>query len=122
VAKPLPRIEQPVRVAPIRTWHPAGHCGKSENVKLEWFPADYVTRPDAEVAVVCARCPFAVECLNDALEFDETDGVRGGTTSYQRRQLLAERDRARCPNCGSDGVVPNGRGELCIACGTSWLV
>jgi len=118
----LALIERPVRVAPVRAWHTLAPCSQPGNVGLLWFPDDWETRPTEQVELVCAHCPFRTKCLDDALEFDETDGVRGGTTPYQRRQLLAERNRAKCPCCFSDAVIPSGRGEICISCGTSWLV
>lgn len=107
-------------VAPVRWWHRQSPCRILH--KLEWFPDDDIVRPSAAVQRVCDECPFQRECLADALEFVDTDGVRGGTTRYQRDQLRRERERARCPGCGSDAVVPNGRGEVCISCGVSWLV
>lgn len=112
-------IERPVEVAPVRHWHRLAPCKSSV---LDFFPDEWETRPDPDVELLCAGCPFNTECLNDALTFKETQGVRGGTTEYQRRQLLAERNRAKCPCCASDTVVAQGRGEICISCGASWLV
>jgi transcription factor WhiB len=114
------RVELPVRVAPIRPWHKYAPCQYSP--ELNWFPEDWETRPDPKVELICAHCPFRTDCMNDALKFDETDGIRGATTPYQRRQLLAERERAKCPCCYSDAVIPSGRGEVCVSCGASWLV
>jgi hypothetical protein len=108
-------------VAPIRSWHTLAPC--RDLPELEWFPAEWEVRPAGEVTRVCDGCPFNSRCLQDALDFPNTDGVRGGTVPYQRRQLLAERERARCPRCQhSDSVISYERYEICVSCGTSWPV
>lgn len=79
----------------------------------------------AEYAIKCGRCPVSNLCLEFALntEADKGEcGVWGGTTAFQRQQLKRERSRKRCPGCDSDGVVPQGAGEICISCGLSWIV
>jgi WhiB family transcriptional regulator, redox-sensing transcriptional regulator len=52
---------------------------------------------DAEVAsakAICERCPVTSECLGWALRTGEPDGVWGGTTPVERRQLrTASRSR-----------------------------
>lgn len=44
---------------------------------------------------VCARCPVAWDCLNDAIATDDTTayGIRAGLTGRQRSE--ARRDRLR---------------------------
>jgi hypothetical protein len=112
--------DESLSVAPVRPWHRFAPC---RNVTwLEWFPDDWETRPDPGVVVICDACPFAADCLQDALNFPDTDGVRGGTLPYQRRQLNVVRDRAKCPVCFSDAIIPSGRYEICVSCATSWPV
>lgn len=106
------------RVAPSPRW--VGLCRQFP--QLNWFPDEWVTKPADDVAIVCAKCPFNGDCLKLALDNEDTYGVWGGTTEYQRRQLLNERHRMRCPGCSSDSIVPQGRGEVCISCGLSWIV
>lgn len=54
---------------------------------------------------VCASCPVKAECLRDALALDERDGVWGGLTSGERRNLrlygVAVRhvQKSSCPVC-----------------------
>lgn len=114
------KSDESVEVAPIRAWHSVAPCKSFP--WLEWFPEEWETRPEPAVVAVCDACPFSADCLRDALDFPDTDGVRGGTVPYQRRQLSAERERARCPRCGSDAVVPDGRYEICVSCAASWPV
>jgi WhiB family redox-sensing transcriptional regulator len=105
-------------VAPAPRWH--GVCYQTSDDRF--FPESWETRPHPDIELMCARCPFSSQCLQLALDNPNTEGVWGGTTPYQRRQLRNERNRSRCPGCGSDSIVPQGRGEVCISCGISWLV
>lgn len=115
------KMRSVTRVAPIRAWHEQAPCGTPENTKLNWFPEDWESYPDMQVAYVCVKCPFRVQCLDDALVYDETDGVRGGTTPYQRRQLRNKYTRARCPCCLSNSIFSDQINEICVSCGTSWI-
>ena len=45
----------------------------------------------AEAKTVCARCPVRADCLAYALDSGLDDGVFGGTTPDERRQLLKNR-------------------------------
>lgn len=40
---------------------------------------------------VCADCPVMEECLADAMEEREWDGVRGGKTERERRMMAGQR-------------------------------
>lgn len=42
-------------------------------------------RREQKAKAVCALCPVQIECLADALKFND-DGVRGGLTRYERQQ------------------------------------
>lgn len=84
----------------------------------------HVRLADPEILATCGRCPVREACLQYALETEEEDheaGVWGGTTPYQRRQLMVERARVRCPACQSDAIFAAARGEVCLSCGASWL-
>ncbi len=58
-----------------------------------WFPigekgalvADQIRR----AKVVCRRCPVTRECLDQALRRGEDDGIWGGLTPGERRELAA---------------------------------
>jgi len=105
-------------------WQPLGRCFASGDDRF--LLEDSGQRwPDPDVALSCALCPVAVQCLAYALanESDEGElGIWGGTTPYQRRQLKADRARKRCPRCEATAIVPAGRGEICLSCGVSWIV
>jgi len=105
-------------------WQPLGRCvgSKDERFLLE----DPGQRwPDTEIALICALCPVAVQCLAYALTEEANDGelgIWGGTTPYQRRQLKADRARKSCPRCEASAIVMAGRGEICLSCGVSWII
>lgn len=44
-------------------------------------------RREKRAKEVCRNCAVIVECLADALKFDD-DGVRGGLTRYERQQSV----------------------------------
>jgi hypothetical protein len=45
-------------------------------------------RREKQAKAVCSDCAVIVECLADALKFND-DGVRGGLTRYERQQSVA---------------------------------
>lgn len=75
---------------------------------------------DAETALgYCDRCMVRAECLEWALNHDET-GVWGGTTESERRAVKRGGKRATCPGCGASQMFDEGRTTICILCGISW--
>jgi len=116
----------PVPSAADRPWNPAydgGDCtGTDPNL---FFPPLYdddapVVIPNA-VKVMCGMCPFVGDCLKWAMTHDAY-GFWAGTSRYQRHQLGRDQHRARCPGCSSSSVMNDGRSEVCLACGISWVV
>lgn len=77
--------------------------------------------PPPDALAYCNLCPVKPECLDYATSHDE-EGVWGGTTSYQRRQLERERTRVHCPGCGAPDLVFENTVQLCLACGMSWQI
>lgn len=75
--------------------------------------------PSKDAMWYCNRCPVRTECLDDALA-NNYDGIWGGLSEYQRRQIKRKYARDVCPSCTSDLIVQENRSELCLACGTSW--
>lgn len=69
----------------------------------------------------CNRCIVKITCLEWALSRHES-GVWGGTTEAERRALRRGGKRATCPMCGGTQLFDDGRGKICIPCGTSWLM
>lgn len=105
-------------------WQAQGACRARPDVN--WFPTE--PRDAAPARAICAVCPARLECVTQALEFDEL-GVWGGTTEIEREharaagwgapELLENLDRVDddakvCPRCGELRAV-NGRG-YCTPC------
>lgn len=55
-----------------------------------WYPRE---RHYDRATVLCAGCPVINQCLTYALDNREEDGVWGGTTPKQRRNLLRRQAR-----------------------------
>lgn len=50
---------------------------------------------------ICGRCPVKEDCLQYAIDLHMTDGMFGGTTERERRQVRRERARrSECVWCG----------------------
>lgn len=43
-----------------------------------------------QAKAICATCPVISQCLRDALDHNDRNGIWGGTSERQRRRLLAE--------------------------------
>jgi hypothetical protein len=104
-------------------WRNYAAC-RDDNNPDRFFPVDaHGNEPPIappEVREICNRCPVAGRCLERYM--DEDQGVFGGTTGYQRRQLTRKIVRRQCVRCGSDGLVKNNQQtkEACLGCGLSW--
>jgi WhiB family redox-sensing transcriptional regulator len=46
-----------------------------------------------EAKTFCDKCPCRMECLNDAISFGDSMGVRGGLTEEERVKLTARQRR-----------------------------
>lgn len=98
-------------------WQLRGLC-------LTYDPELFFREDDIDAAkAVCWRCPVRIECLGWAMK-GNMSGVWGATTHRQRERLLWRRERTYCPVCRSSLVVSERsgprRGQVCVACGTSW--
>ncbi|MFJ5303206.1 WhiB family transcriptional regulator [Streptomyces sp. NPDC088350] len=53
-----------------------------------------------EAKAVCGRCPVAEQCLEWAVHVGQADGIWGGTTEWERREMRGpDTRRARpCPS------------------------
>lgn len=122
-----------------RSWHPEGACYGGEDMGLFFAPereqsGDRVKREKA-AKEICARCPVAGRCLEDALARDDRYGIRGGLTEDERRRMRRRLRQAgrlpdpvrdvgfRCECCGRlgrrEGTGPNGE-QLISACLSRW--
>lgn len=115
--------------APERpTWNPVrsgGACSSRPDLTGLFFPEVYdedapVVIPPA-VTTLCSLCPVNADCLQWAIDTDEF-GFWAGTSRYQRHQLTKTRSRVKCPGCGSQSVMSELRGQVCLACGISWVI
>lgn len=81
-------------------------CGSANDLREDWmrvalckahpevsfFPAR--GEPTGKAKAICARCPVAADCLDFALALGHRlDGIWGGTSQYQRHQILRRRAR-----------------------------
>lgn len=66
-----------------------------------WF--DY---PPQAAVNVCNECPARIDCLQWALQHNETLGVWGGWTEQQRAQWLEWPQRRVCIVCGERSQLP----------------
>ena len=112
-----------MHVTPPKDWRSRAAC---KNAPIEVFitvgdDEDDPFYPPDEALMFCNTCSVRTECLGYALEHGEV-GVWGGTTEYQRRQLKRERERERCPGCGSLDLIYEHNIELCLSCGMSWRI
>ena len=64
---------------------------------------------------ICMACPVQAECLRDGLAGDVADGIWGGFTSNERREILVGRFRP-CEACGVVLVPAVGRLRRCEGC------
>jgi len=98
-------------------WRIRGACNGMDTELF--FPND-ADPIDPTVLAACARCTVRGVCLDWALRFNEP-GVWGGTTDFERRQLVARKTRVKCPGCQSRNVMAVDGGEICASCGLTWL-
>lgn len=98
--------------------------GACRNASSDLFFPQYDSPSSTELAIkICDGCTFRAECLDWALDHNET-GVWGGTSETTRRSLKRSRSRSRCVTCQSYSIVADesGKHEFCLSCGISWPV
>jgi hypothetical protein len=82
---------------------------------VDFFPG--AGKSPASALAVCHACPVISECLAHALEHRIGDGVWGGTSEAQRKQMLRSMGRARSatddnpPDFWEGLMQPTGPGE-----------
>ena len=70
----------------VMRWQNQAACNGTD---LPWV--EDVVLP--QMAVICAGCPVRLDCLMEALTFEDYEdvGVWGGTDIYQRRRLRSNK-------------------------------
>lgn len=123
----MPRLRHtlaPLDGATPQEWRLKGACRDYDPDMWHAEPDDPAKTTKTEAAkAICWHCPVRVECLGWALA-GNMSGVWGATTELQRHRLLWRRTRTYCPVCQSSMVVDERvgprKGQVCVACGTSW--
>ncbi|MCA4754783.1 WhiB family transcriptional regulator [Mycolicibacterium fortuitum] len=74
--------------------------------------------PDPQVLQICGECPVKEQCLQDALDRNETHGIRGGYTPNQRAAIkqghaLPPAGPRTCRNCNTAFTPPHHRTYFC---------
>lgn len=98
-------------------WMDTGAC---QNAPLDFVPDRETDSGLRKARVWCNLCPVRPACLDWAIQ-QRCEGYWGGTSTYQRKQLVRVRTRAKCPLCHCVELVVTDRHELCLACGISWI-
>lgn len=90
-----------------------------------WFPEKGEWGKSQQARDVCSRCPVINECLEFALTNGEVNGIWGGTTHEQRKELgYKEREHRKSDWCKRGHsllnkynvyVAPSGHRE-CLTC------
>jgi WhiB family redox-sensing transcriptional regulator len=70
-------------------WRQDAACQRSDPELF--FPTKDTSSDEIDdVKTICAECPVWDKCLDSALRLDERDGIWGGLTPHERRQLLVD--------------------------------
>lgn len=73
------------------TWRDQAAClGFDSSV---FFPEEADAAGAARAKEVCGSCPVAEHCLEWALETNQTEGVWGGSTPFERRRIRRRRTK-----------------------------
>lgn len=72
-----------LEVPELGAWTRRAACASADPEVFYPAPGDQATAAKA----ICATCPVVDECLQWALDHDETYGVWGGLSAYERRGL-----------------------------------
>lgn len=93
-----------------------------KNQPLTTFVPDGIETSEGltKAKTYCDPCPARTDCLAWAM-LHRCEGYWGGTSTYQRKQAMRVRTRAKCFLCHGDTLVYTDPHELCLACGMSWV-
>ena len=78
-------------------WRAKAIC---KGLPISWFfdPVETVLEGGPNVRDICRRCPVSVECLEEALTYEnqaDLGGIWGGTDENERKQIRKERRRKK---------------------------
>lgn len=66
-------------------WREAGAC--RDMPEIDFFPASEDLTAIRRAQAVCSSCPVQDECLNYALDTNQSEGIWGGVTAVERAKL-----------------------------------
>lgn len=74
---------------PIPAWLEHARC--NDATAHHFFPPTGRPGLNAQAAAkqICATCPVRADCLQHALDHNETVGVWGGLTAYERHRMTS---------------------------------
>lgn len=98
-------------------WMKFGSCLK---VDPDLFFSD-VESDQVLAKKICSRCPVEESCFAFSLARKISDGVWGGHSAFERRQLLRKKSRRHCPGCDGTDIETERNGEVCVRCGLTWF-
>lgn len=87
----------PSFLAELPDGHSALPCGEKPALFITDHRGDPPRWLTAEAKTHCARCPVREQCLEYALNAGEPEGVWGGRSAAERRELLLEREVTKRP-------------------------
>lgn len=108
----------PVFLAGLGAWRDRALCRGLD--ASPFFSETKDKYPPDDVQALCNVCPVRAECLAEALRRKDPWGVWGGTSGWQRMQILRGKARRRCLMCHSDNIRRGPGAEVCMACGITW--
>lgn len=79
-------------------WMEHAACAHIRNPDL-FFPTESGGLHQRQVnaaKALCSTCPVTTDCLQRALDLHPTEGIWGGTTEQERRQMHPTRHRKAC--------------------------
>ena len=89
-------------VISVPRWHRFARC---DGLGDAMFPAKGDRAGEIAAKRECRRCVVAADCLRDALEVGDFEGVRGGFNGPERRRLAAGAQPRNCERCQGWFVV-----------------
>lgn len=96
--------------AGVPEWHTRAACGGEDPGLFFAGSGPQAFRDRRRALAICAGCPVRVECVADALAWEQPStrtGIRGGLSASQRQRVY-EHHRDRHGGCGAatgEGVV-----------------
>ena len=94
------------------TWRDRAACKDAPNEYF--FSAGHHGYSYAKARAICESCPVREPCLQYAVENFETEGMWGGKTPRERRELRTQNPPVvECWECGSEFLAHRGVSRFC---------